>query len=500
MRLSLGLETRQTLQQVQKLAPRMIQSMEILQLPTMALLEKIDQALNENPALELQEFEPDPVEDGPPDQENPDQPTVEEKELVVDERQDNVDDFERLVELDREVPDYFDEMPRRSVNRMDEESDRKHDAMANIESRPQSLQDYLLLQLGELELDEEIREIAERIISCLDPGDGGYFRTSLEDLLPPDATPDTLQAARRALEIVQSLEPVGIAARDLRECLLVQLRPELPYYEAQKTLIQDHLEDLRDNRLPAVKRKTGYSIETIQAAWNELRKLNPKPGASFADSVVPAVTPDVIIEKGEDGRYRVVVDDSRTPSLRISEYYRRRLANGTATPEEKEFLKRKINAAQWLIESIEQRRNTLTRVAQAVVDYQQRFLDEGPEHIEPLKMQQIADQVGVHVTTVSRAVDDKWIQTPRGILPLRRFFVGGTHSEDGEEIAWDTIRLKLQEVIDAEDKSNPFSDDELVQELRKRGLVVARRTITKYRQKMDIPSSRQRRDWSQPAR
>jgi RNA polymerase sigma-54 factor len=153
-----------------------------------------------------------------------------------------------------------------------------------------------------------------------------------------------------------------------------------------------------------------------------------------------------------------------------------------------------------LIESIEQRRNTLARVAQAVVDYQQRFLDEGPEYIEPLKMQQIADQVGVHVTTVSRAVDDKWIQTPRGILPLRRFFVGGTHSEDGEEIAWDTVRLKLQEVIDAEDKSNPFSDDELVRELRKRGLVVARRTITKYRQKMDIPSSRQRRDWSQPAR
>lgn len=500
MRLSLGLETRQTLQQKQVLAPRMIQSMEILQLPMMALLEKIDQALNENPALELQEFEPEPVEGAPVELENPDSPTVEEKELVVDENRDNVDDFERLVELDREVPDYFDEAPRRSVNRMDEESDRKHDAMANIESRPQSLQDFLLAQLGELELDDDILEIAERIISCLDPSDGGYFRTSLEDLLPPDASPEQLQAAREALQVVQSLEPLGIAARDLRECLLVQLRPEMPYYEAQKTLIQDHLEDLRDNRLPAIKRKTGYSIETIHAAWNELRKLNPKPGASFADSAVPAVTPDVTVEKGEDGRYRVVVDDSRTPPLRISEYYRRRLANGTATPEEKEFLKRKINAAQWLIESIEQRRNTLTRVAQAVVDYQQRFLDDGPEHIEPLKMQQIADQVGVHVTTVSRAVDDKWIQTPRGILPLRRFFVGGTHSEDGEEIAWDAIRLKLQEVIDAEDKSNPFSDDELVQELRKRGLVVARRTITKYRQKMDIPSSRQRRDWTQTAK
>ena len=188
--------------------------------------------------------------------------------------------------------------------------------------------------------------------------------------------------------------------------------------------------------------------------------------------------------------------DSRGPSLRISEYYRRRLAEGTATPEEREYIKRKINAAQWLIESIEQRRNTLTKVAQAIVDYQTRFLDEGPEHIEPLKMQQIADQVGVHVTTVSRAVDDKWIQTPRGILPLRRFFVGGTHSDDGEDVAWDIIRIKLQEVVDNEDKTNPFSDDELVVELKKHGLTVARRTITKYRQKMDIPSSRQRRDWS----
>lgn len=501
MRLSLGLETRQTQQLVQKLAPRMIQSMEILQLPMLALLEKIDQALNENPVLELQDFEPESAEDGPiRDQaeahESPDSPSVEEKELVVDERQDNADDFERLVELDRDVPDYFDEMPRRSVNRMEDEADRKHDAMANIESRPQSLQDFLLAQLGEMDIDPEVWEIAERIISCLDPGDGGYFRTSLEDLLPADATPHHLQLARQALETVQSLEPLGVAARDLRECLLMQLRPEMPYYEILKTLISDHLEDLRDNRLPAIKRRTGYSLETIQTGWAELRKLNPKPASSFANSAVPSVTPDAVVEKGEDGRYHVVVDDSRTPSLRISEYYRRRLANGTATPEEKEFLKRKINAAQWLIESIEQRRNTLTRVAQAVVDYQQRFLEDGPEFIEPLKMQQIADQVGVHVTTVSRAVDDKWIQTPRGILPLRRFFVGGTQSENGEEVAWDTIRLKLQEVIDAEDKSAPFSDDELVDELRKHGLVVARRTITKYRQKMGLPSSRQRRDWS----
>jgi RNA polymerase sigma-54 factor len=149
-----------------------------------------------------------------------------------------------------------------------------------------------------------------------------------------------------------------------------------------------------------------------------------------------------------------------------------------------------------LIESIEQRRGTLTKVAQAIVDHQRQFLEKGPEFIEPLKMQQIADKVGVHVTTVSRAVDDKWLQTPRGLFPLRKFFVGGTTSADGEEVAWDAIRVRLREVVDAEDKQNPHSDDELVVELAKHGLTVARRTITKYRKAMDIPSSRQRKDWA----
>ena len=155
-----------------------------------------------------------------------------------------------------------------------------------------------------------------------------------------------------------------------------------------------------------------------------------------------------------------------------------------------------MTAAQWLIESIEQRRSTLTKVSQAIVDHHTQFLELGPEFIEPLKMQQIADKVGGHVTPVSRAVDAKWLQTPRGILPLRRFFVGGTQTDEGEDVAWDKIRIKLQELIDQEDKVRPYSDDELVKRLKAQGLNVARRTITKYRQRMGIPSSRQRRDWS----
>lgn len=493
MRLSFGLEARQV--QTQKMAPRMIQSMEILQLPLLALQERIEQELIENPVLETQEEDVSTADERDEEIENPDAPAETEREMVVDEKSDNVDDFERLLDLDREVPDYFDERPRTSSNRMDEDADRKHDAMANVESRHETLNDYLLHQLGELELEPDLEVMCTRIISSLDAKDGGYLRSSLQDLLPADADAEQLELAENALEIVQQFDPPGVAARNLRECLLLQLTPEMPYFVELRTLIMGHLEDLRDNRLPAIQKATGYSIELIHEVWDQLRKLNPKPGGAFAETFVATVTPDVRVERGEDGKYKVIVDDDRTPNLFISEYYRRRLQSSDATAEEKEYIKRKVNAAQWLIESIQQRRNTLTKVAQAVVDYQIRFLEEGPEAIEPLKMQQIADQVGVHVTTVSRAVDDKWLQTPRGILSLRRFFVGGTQTAEGEEVAWDTIRLKLQEVIDEEDKKKPFSDDHLVEELAKHGLQVARRTITKYRQKMGIPSSRQRRDW-----
>ncbi len=493
----MGLEARQL--QTQKLAPRMIQSMEILQLPLMALQERIEQEMNDNPLLEQLEADPNaPDENGEQDEDraNSDPVSENEKELVVDNDHDNADDFERLLNMDNDLPSTFDDSFRRSANRMQDDADRQHDLMTNAEMRPESLNDYLLHQLSELDIDDRIEQFAERIISTLDARDGGYLRTPLADLLTPNHTAEDMAVAEEALRVVQSLDPIGIAARDLCECLLLQLVPGSPYYDEMKKLISSHLEDLAENRLPVIQKKTGYSIETIQAVKEELHKLNPKPGGAFMKTYVPTVTPDVIIDQDETGQYKVRLDDDRVPRLYISEYYRRRLQDPGCTAEEREFIKKKVISAQWLIDSIEQRRSTLTRVAQEIVNYQTRFLDEGPEAIEPLKMQQIADRVGVHVTTVSRAVDDKWIQTPRGILPLKRFFVGGTLTEDGDDVAWDTIRIKLQELIDKEDKSDPFSDEHLVDELKKMGLTVARRTVTKYRKKMGIPSSRQRRDWS----
>ena len=494
MRLSFGQELRMVQKQI--LAPRMIQSMEILQLPIMALQERIEQEIQENPVLDLVDEDAD-LPDEVPVAENPDTPSVEERELVVDEAKDNADDFERLVNMDEEWPDHFEERSRPSSSRVDEDGERQHDLMANMVARPQSLHDYLHEQLGWFEVAPNVRQMCDRIIYNLDPN--GYLQGRLEDLIDPDASPEQLELAQRALSVVQKLDPPGVGARDLRECLLLQLKPGMPFYEQLEELISHHLEDLGDNRLPLVAKKTGYSIAQIQQALEELHKLNPKPGAEFGGEFVPNVTPDVFVEQTDAGAYKVRLEDGRTPSLYISPYYRMLLMNPETTAETREYIKRKINSAQWLIESIEQRRNTLTRVSQAIIDHQFEFLNRGPEFIEPLKMQQIADKVGVHVTTVSRAVDDKWIQTPRGIFPLKRFFVGGTKSADGEEVAWDAVRLKLQEIVDHEDKQNPLSDDELVGELAKHGLTVARRTVTKYRKAMKIPSSRQRREWTEGA-
>ncbi|HBI45862.1 MAG TPA: RNA polymerase sigma-54 factor, partial [Planctomycetales bacterium] len=188
--------------------------------------------------------------------------------------------------------------------------------------------------------------------------------------------------------------------------------------------------------------------------------------------------------------------DDWLPNIYISRRYIDLLREKGADPKTKEYLKRKIQSATWLQESIEQRRSTLEKVTKAIIKHQRAFLDKGPEHIEPLKMQQIADQVGVHVTTVSRAVDDKWVQTPRGVFPLKRFFGGGTQTSTGEEVAWETIKQKLLEIIDKEDKSSPLSDEDLVSKLQEADYPVARRTVTKYRKMLHIPSSRQRKDWT----
>jgi RNA polymerase sigma-54 factor len=495
MRMSFGQEMRMAQKQV--LAPRMIQSMEILQLPVMALEERIEQEIQNNETLEVEEVGQEPAADGgqlaaESDAAAPTR-TVDEQPLIVDQDHANQADFERSYDWSAEYPDSDDDRSRPSAAQIEQAGDRYLDAMANMAERPETLSQHLHDQLANEDVSEAVRQAADKVIYNLDAN--GYLPLPLEELVDPEGPPNQLELLRQGLAVVQGMDPAGVGARDLRECLLLQIRGQTARARQLRRLVADHLEDLAGNRLPLIERKTGLSIEEIEGLREDLHGLQPKPGAVFTAPVVPTVKPDVYVDQQPDGAWKVRLEDIDLPNLRISPTYREMLLSPDTDPATREYIKRKINAAQWLIEAIEQRRGTLLKTAQAIVDHQHRFLVEGPEVIEPLKMQQIADRIGMHVTTVSRAVDDKWLQTPRGLFPLRRFFVGGTVSADGEEVAWDSVRMKLQEIVDAEPKDAPLSDDDLVDELAKQGITVARRTVTKYRKAMRIPSSRQRRDW-----
>lgn len=478
------------------LAPRMIQSMEILQLPIMALQERIQTELQENPVLEMKEAR------GKDDVDEPEAPVATQerevddpsRELVIDERHDYEKDFDRLEAINKDWSDHFNEESRPSSNRISEEMDKKHDAMANMASRPQSLQEYLEEQVGFLSITPDDERILTVLIANLD--DRGYMTTPLDDIAKQIEPAPPVEKVEENLKRLQTFDPPGIGARDYKECLLLQLTPETPYRDVLKALIVNHLEDIEHNRLPVIQKKTGFDIETIREAIEELKRLNFKPGAVFHQEHIPYVIPDIAIEVDENGEYTVRLLDDWTPSVYISKRMWETYKDKSTDQKTREYLKRKLVAAQWLIDAIEQRRKTVTNVTKAIVKHQKVFLDKGPEFIEPLKMQQIADQVGVHVTTVSRAVDDKWVQTPRGIFPLKRFFGGGTQTASGEEVAWETIKQKLLDVIANENKSEPLSDEDLQKKLEEQGFPIKRRTITKYRKMLNIPSSRQRKQWT----
>jgi RNA polymerase sigma-54 factor len=505
MQLNIGTSMRAELSQI--ISPRMIQSMEILQLPVMALQERIEHELQENPVLEQREpgsdeegypntpelaegvDTPDPVET-PPEakQETP------ETELVIDAKS-GEQDFERMEALNEDWSDYFNEESRPSANRISEDMDKKHDAMANMADRPQSLQDFLNDQLPYLGLGDQDKELVRHLISHLD--ERGYLITPLDDIRQSFGQDVTIEQVEDALDQLQQLDPPGVGARDYKECLLLQVKTDTPCREVVRSLILNHLEDIQHNRLPVIQKRTGYDIKTIHEGIEVLKHLDPKPGGRFETNSTQYVVPDIIIERNDQGEYDIRLVDDWTPQIYISRRHFEMLRDKSLPAKDREFIQRKIQSAKWLIDAIEQRRSTLKKVTRAIIDHQRKFLDQGPEHIEPLKMQQIADLVGVHVTTVSRAVDDKWAQTPRGVFPLKRFFGGGTQTSTGEDVAWETIKQKLMDIIGAEDKANPLSDEDLVTKLSESGYPVARRTVTKYRKMLGIQSSRQRKVWSE---
>ena len=485
------------LEQQMKLSPRIIQAMEILQLPMLALQERIEAEMEANPVLEVQPPTADDP-DTPPPRERPDDRG--EQQMVVKDDNRQREDFERLDNFTQEYGTEFIDSeapsrPRPAVG----ERDRKMDAMANTAAPDQSLTEYLQDQWRFVETDKRIGIAGGLIINYID--ESGYLRTPLEELVAStDAVRASLTPAElaEALRAVQMLDPLGVGARDLRECLQIQLAAESAAgrdVSLEMTIVERFLQDVEMNRLPRIAQRTDRSVEDIKKALENLSHLNPTPGSLIAPRRAPVIFPEILLEIGEDGEVIVKMADGNTPQLRISQSYRTLARDRKTDKEARQFLQKNIRSAQWLVGAIQQRRQTIYRVAVEVFRVQRDFLDAGEEALRPLPMADVAGRVGVHVATVSRAVSGKYVQTPRGIFPLRMFFSGGTTRADGKDVAWDAVKAKLKEIVDAEDKSAPSNDDQLAAELQKHGLKIARRTVAKYRRLLNIPPARKRREY-----
>ena len=482
------------LAQQMKLSPRIIQAMEILQLPIMALQERIEAELQSNPVLEQRTAGVD--EDAPPviDDEPADRG---EHDMVVSDENGHSEDFERLAEFTAEYGHEFvtSDAPARPRPAFGER-DRKLDAMANTPDHAQSLYGHLMEQWMFVETDKSITAAGELIVGYIE--DDGYLRISLEQIAQSAKTPIETDTLAAALKLVQGLDPIGIGAGDLKECLLLQLSAEDAAgsdVSLEIELVSHFLHDIEMNRLPRIAQRTGKSIEQVKDALENISHLNPRPGLLVGQRAAPVISPDVMIDVNDEGEIAIWMPDGNTPQLHISKMYRELSRDKATDKTTKQFIQKNINGANWLIGAIEQRRRTVRRVVEEVFAVQHEFLASGSESLKPLPMSDIAGKVGVHVATVSRAVSGKFVQTPRGIYPLRMFFSGGMTSSDGKDVAWDAIKVRLKEIVASEDKAKPLNDDELAAELQKHGLKIARRTVAKYRNLLDIPPARKRREY-----
>jgi RNA polymerase sigma-54 factor len=487
MRLEAGLHQRQEMRL--RLAPQVIQSIELLQLPLQALELEIKQQLVDNPTLELKE-----------EQEDPEARAAADAQEKADAKTEAAGDATDRLEALRALEAQWDEGPRRRASGGGDDEDPKQELLQNAPGRRRSLADHLVDQLRYLDLPARTRRVAEYLVFSLDAN--GYLPVSIDEVVAslPDLFADALpdDAAREVeggLRLLQSLDPPGVAARDTRECLLLQLKGTDPDLDLKRRLVGDHLDDILENRLPHIARALDLSLERVQEIVAGIQGLNPKPGATFASAAAPVVTPDVIVRE-VDGEYEVVLEEGSLPPVMVNPHYIELLQSGKLEGAEKEYILRKVEAARRLITAIEQRRHTITRIAREIVRAQRAFLDHGVVELKPMKMQQIADAMGVHVSTVSRAISEKHIQTPRGVFPFKFFFAGGSDVATGGEEAKVNVMDQLRALVAGEDKRSPLSDIDLVKRMReKHGLDLARRTVTKYRKMLKIPSSRRRKQF-----
>jgi len=467
-----------------------IQNMDILQLPALELTDRIYKELEENPTLEI--IEPENSVSNTVEQRSEDTVTgenLQDNEPVIDDQDIEPGQTKNVLDIldnEREFPS------RRRSEYLREFTERKAEAMQNTPAKPESIQDYLFFQFEMMDLPEQMKMIGNEIIYNI--SDDGYFKTNLDDValgcnkrLNPDQQPVTTGVVSEVLRIVQKLDPPGVAARSLPECLILQLQEIDPDLELKKIIIAHHLEHLHPNKLPALARILKKPFDRIERVVAEIKLLNPRPSSDFSADDVGYITPDVVISK-VDSSFEIKVRNEYFPGLMISEYYARMVKSKTEDKNTKQFIRQKILSAMGLIQAIQLRKVTLRQLSEQILALQYDFFESGVRGLKPLRMKEVAKNLKVHLSTISRIIANKYIQTPHGLFPAKFFFLSTTETAEGNFYSMPNIQSTLKEIIEKENKNKPLRDLEIGKALAEKQLKVSRRTISKYRQVMNIPS------------
>lgn len=481
--MSLDMRIGQRLEQRQVLSLQTIQSLKILQLATADLQQLVEDELLQNPTLDTAEVEPEAPE--PP--ELADKGAQPETPEPTTEAGENFDDVFEYLERHTDVNEFVS----RSAQPADGEEDPKTEAFNNLQAPGRTLADHLMEQLRLRGYDELDWPLLEHLVHSLDHR--GYLEYPLEDVAKALQGKYTLAEVEWALQEIQKLEPKGVGARNLSECLLLQVSPADPDYPRLRVLLTEFWDDVLKNRLPRIAREMSLGVDEVKLLVDLLGTLNPHPGTLYSDVPTQAVVPDVIIEEDENAQLVVRLTREMVPRLAINHSYLRMLQEKKQDKETANFLKAKLNQARQLIEAIDQRQSTLERVARAILKRQEDFMRVGMTGLKPMKMQDIADELGIHHSTVWRAVYGKYMQTPQGVYAMNELFTGGLPSGESD-VSREAVKLKVKEIIDGEERRKPLSDMAIAKKLEELGIQASRRVVTKYREELGIADSRVRRE------
>ena len=482
-----GLSQGTQLKQEMKINPRLYQAMDLLYMPLLDLQQHLKQELLNNPFLELIEPEEEDDEETQQAEEQVEQTPPEEKVEGIDWEEILLDGFD-------------------AGGRREEHEEKEYYEPVTVDSR--DLSDHLRDQITLLDLTPRQVLLADEFIGNIN--DDGYLASSVDEIVLAlnevlhraaevedrdieDLPLYTLEEGEEMLGIVQALDPPGVGARDLRECLMLQLREAGLEQSVPFRLVRDCFEELINHRWSEISKRFGISPSDVQKAADEIQKLDPKPGLRFSSGDDNYIIPDLVVDK-IDGKYHVFLNDANLPRLKLSKTYQEIARDKKKFDgENKEFISSKLNSANWMIQAIEQRRQTMLKVMNYIVERQREFFEKGVQFLKPLTLREVAEVISMHESTVSRVTNEKYVQTPRGVLPLKYFFSSGLATADGEDVSARGIKAQLQKLVEQEDPKHPLTDQAIVNILKQSGVQIARRTVAKYRDQLGVLSARMRK-------